>query len=92
MPQFVGHGLLLNRQFSGKNGRFVWFRLLHASLSLQTFFLRKNSHEQKFFSTNKNPAEKSEFQVFKSDTFISGAFTFSALLSKIRTVCFLLQK
>ena len=29
VPQFVGHGLLVSR---GKNGRFVWFRLLHGSL------------------------------------------------------------
>ena len=30
VPQFVGHGLLVSRK--GKNGRFVWFRLLHGSL------------------------------------------------------------
>ena len=37
VPQFVGHGLLvspvrLRTSLSGKNGRFVWFRLLHGSL------------------------------------------------------------
>ena len=38
-----------NRQFSGKNGRFVWFRLLHASLALKPFF-EENSHENSSLS------------------------------------------
>ena len=58
MPPFVGHGLLLNRQFSGKNGTFRVVSPITRLVESSNLFLRKNSHEQKFFSTNKINLEK----------------------------------